>query len=60
LPLTTLVPALQRVERYRAPFLKGYLIHLDDEGWVWYFSPLSGESLPRVRASDGKPWPYRR
>jgi hypothetical protein len=43
-----------------APFLKGYLIHLDDEGWVWYLSKLGGESLPRVRAGDGRVWPYRR
>jgi hypothetical protein len=60
LPLAQLIPTLQRAGRYRAPFLKGYLIHLDGEGWVWYFSPLSGDQLPRVRASDAKPWPYRR
>lgn len=42
------------------PFLKGYLISLEREGWVWYFSSLANESLPRVRASDGAVWPYRR
>jgi hypothetical protein len=43
-----------------APFLDGYMIHLEDEGWVWYFRTLDGESLPRVRAADGAVWPYRR
>jgi len=60
LPLTGLIPILARTPTYRAPFLNGYMIHLDDEGWVWYFSPLSGEALPRVRAVDGTAWPYRR
>ena len=60
LPLTGLVPVLARTPKYRAPFLNGYMIHLDDEGWVWYFSPLGGEALPRVRAVDGAAWPYRR
>jgi hypothetical protein len=40
------------------PFFDGYLIHLSDEGWVWYFNTLGGESLPRVRARDGRQWPY--
>jgi hypothetical protein len=43
-----------------APFLDGYMIHLEDEGWVWYLRTLDGESLPRVRAADGAVWPYRR
>lgn len=60
LPLTRLVPGLQRDVRYAAPFLTGYLVHIEDEGWVWYLSPLSGDSLPRVRATDARPWPYRR
>lgn len=42
------------------PFLKGYLIHLEREGWVWYFSSLADESMPRVRARDGAVWPYGR
>lgn len=43
------------------PFYKGYLIHLQREGWVWYFQSLSGrEPLPRVRARDGAVYPYRR
>ena len=47
-------------ERFRRPFLQGYLIRLEREGWVWYLSPLArGESLPRVRATDARPWPYR-
>ncbi len=53
------VPAVQRALK-GAPFLDGYMIHLEGEGWVWYFRALDGESLPRVRASDGAVWPYRR
>lgn len=41
------------------PFVNGYMIHLEDEGWVWYFSSLANESKPRVRARDGAVWPYR-
>ena len=38
---------------------KGYMIHSGTEGWVWYLSTLSGrESLPRIRAADGRSWPY--
>jgi hypothetical protein len=41
------------------PFYKGYLIRLEREGWCWYLSTLSGSpSIPRVRASDGRVWPY--
>ena len=43
---------------YDAPFHSGYLIHLEREGWVWYFSSLSGKSQPRVRARDARIWPY--
>lgn len=43
---------------YDAPFHNAYLIHLDREGWVWYFSSLTGEGQPRVRARDGRIWPY--
>lgn len=42
------------------PFLKGYLIHLEREGWVWYFSSLANETRPRVRARDAAVWPYGR
>jgi hypothetical protein len=41
------------------PFLRGYMIRLEREGWVWYFSSLANESRPRVRATDGAVWPYR-
>lgn len=60
-PLAKLV-AMPQVEGMidGAPFLNGYLIHLADEGWVWYFSTLANESKPRVRARDGAVWPYRR
>jgi hypothetical protein len=44
----------------RVPFYAGYLLHLEREGWCWYLSTLSGEpSIPRLRARDGKFWPYR-
>ena len=42
----------------RKPFFDGYLLHLPDEGWVWYLQTLSGESLARVRARDGRQYPY--
>ena len=60
LPTVELAKRLARDERFRRPFLSGYLIRLRDEGWVWYLSPLArDESLPRVRASDARPYPYR-
>jgi hypothetical protein len=41
------------------PYYAGYLIHLPREGWVWYFRPISGSTgLPRVRARDGRVYPY--
>ena len=41
------------------PYYAGYLIHLEREGWVWYFRPLSSATgLPRVRARDGRTFPY--
>jgi hypothetical protein len=59
--LTSLLerPAVTRL-RGDLPFLNGYLIHIGDEGWVWYFSSLANESKPRVRARDGAVWPYPR
>lgn len=40
------------------PFYAGYMIHLPREGWVWYFRTPSGDSFPRVRARDGRVYPY--
>jgi hypothetical protein len=41
------------------PYYKGYMVFSGGEGWVWYLSTLSGrESIPRIRASDGRMWPY--
>lgn len=40
------------------PFYGGYMIHLPREGWVWYFRAPSGDSFPRVRARDGRVYPY--
>jgi hypothetical protein len=57
-----LVEILARARKSRSfgdyPFYGGYMIHLPREGWVWYLSPPSGSSLPRVRASDGRVFPY--
>jgi hypothetical protein len=55
---------LERARRGRGfedkPYYAGYLIHLPREGWVWYFRAISGTSgYPRVRASDGRTYPYR-
>ena len=50
-PLTAVLPAA-RTQRDK-PFYSGYMIHLRDEGWVWYLSTLGRESEPRVRALDG-------
>jgi hypothetical protein len=59
LPLAATFAKLAARPQFRAPFYKGYLLHLEDEGWVWYFSTLSGESLPRVRSTDAKTYPYK-
>jgi hypothetical protein len=60
LPARELMPRLARDGRFaELPFFSGYLIALADEGWVWYLAPLSGGSLPRARAADGRIWPYR-
>jgi hypothetical protein len=59
LPLATTFARLANRAEFKAPFYKGYLLHLEGEGWVWYFSTLSGTSLPRVRSTDGKVWPYK-
>jgi hypothetical protein len=45
--------------QFKATFYKGYLLHVEDEGWVWYFSTLSGEPLPRIRSTDAKTYPYK-
>jgi hypothetical protein len=58
----TLAKTMERSRRARPerPFYKGYMIHSGGEGWVWYLSTLSGrENVPRVRARDGRAWPYR-
>jgi hypothetical protein len=53
-PLTAVLAAA-RMQRgwIDKPFYSGYMIHLRDEGWVWYLSTLGRESEPRVRALDG-------
>lgn len=53
---------LARARRSRSfgdrPYYAGYLIHLPREGWVWYFTTPSRDSFPRVRARDGRVYPY--
>ena len=58
-----LAEILERARRGRGfedkPYYAGYLIHLPREGWVWYFRAVSGTTgYPRVRASDGRVYPY--
>lgn len=64
-PAAASLPLPEILERARTgrgfedrPFYGGYLIHLPREGWVWYFSAPSGSSFPRVRARDGRVFPY--
>lgn len=61
LSLTYLLAAARKHRAFvDRPFYTGYLIHLEPEGWVWYFQTLSGRnSIPRVRARDGRVYPYR-
>jgi hypothetical protein len=40
------------------PFYAGYMIFLPREGWAWYFRAPSGDSFPRVRAKDGRVYPF--
>ena len=40
-------------------FTRAICCTLEGEGWVWYFSTLSGEPLPRVRSTDAKTYPYK-
>jgi hypothetical protein len=61
------LPLAEILERARGgrgfedkPYYAGYLIHLPREGWVWYFRAVSGSTgYPRVRARDGRVYPYR-
>lgn len=62
-PASLPLPALlERARQGRGfadrPFYAGYMIHLPREGWVWYFRTPSGDSFPRVRARDGRTYPY--
>ncbi|MBL0210690.1 MAG: hypothetical protein IPQ13_07230 [Holophagaceae bacterium] len=61
LPLQRILGGLERAGSLPSkPFYRGYLIHLEGEGWVWYLSTLSKQdSIPRARATDGRPYPYR-
>lgn len=59
LPLPEILTRAAKSPRFgQRPFYGGYLIHLPREGWVWYLSLPSGDSLPRVRANDGRVFPY--
>jgi hypothetical protein len=59
LPLSTILETARRGRGFPdRPFYSGYMIHLPREGWVWYFRAPSGDSFPRVRARDGRVYPY--
>lgn len=59
LPLPDLLERAKRRKGFAdRPFYEGYMIHLPREGWVWYFRSPSGDSFPRVRARDGRVYPY--
>jgi hypothetical protein len=61
LPLGALLERAQRHAGFAdKPYYTGYLVHLPREGWVWYLRSISGESYPRVRARDGRTYPYGR
>lgn len=62
-PVSLALPELLKRAKTRKafadrPFYRGYMIHLPREGWAWYFSAPSGDSFPRVRARDGRVYPY--
>jgi hypothetical protein len=59
LPLADLLERARKGRGFQdRPYYSAYMIHLPREGWVWYFSSPSGDSFPRVRARDGRPYPY--
>ncbi|MEO8274929.1 MAG: zinc ribbon domain-containing protein [Thermoanaerobaculia bacterium] len=57
--LKEIVPTVTRRKGMQSlPFFNGYLIFIEDEGWSWYISTLSGSpDIPRIRARDGRFWP---
>jgi len=59
LPLAATFTKLAARPQFKAQFYKGYLLYTENDGWVWFFSTLSGEPLPRVRSVDGKTLPYK-
>jgi hypothetical protein len=59
LPLAAMFTKLTTRSPFKAPFYRGYLMYTEGEGWVWYFSTMAGETLPRVRSTDGKVFPYK-
>ncbi len=44
----------------QAALFNGYLMPLPREGWVWYLNDPAIMPLPRIRARDGRAWPYDR
>ena len=43
------------------PYYRAYLIYIPREGWDWYVSPIAGDAdIPRVRAADGRLYPFSR
>jgi len=59
LPLPELLARARKARAFSdRPFYAGYMIFLPREGWAWYFQSPSGDSFPRVRARDGRVYPY--
>jgi hypothetical protein len=60
LPLPVMLERARKAEGFvDRPFYTGYMIHLPREGWVWYLRPLAANSsMPRLRARDGRAYPY--
>lgn len=59
LPLAATFAKLSALPQFKSPFYRGYFLYATGEGWVWYLSTLTGDTLPRVRSADGKAFPYK-
>jgi hypothetical protein len=61
LPLPEILSrAMKRKEFEQVQSMNGYLVPLAGEGWVWYLNDPVEPPTPRIRARDGRTWPYDR
>ncbi len=61
LPLHDIVTRVRpRKDFAQAALFNGYLMPMPREGWVWYLNDPAIMPLPRIRARDGRAWPYDR